>query len=355
MLDRLQKIQEKYLRIEDELAHATDSKKLKELSKERSRLTPVYTTSLEYLTIHKDVEDAKTLLQTEKDEEMHDLLKKEVEEGSLKLEELSKELEILLLPPDPNSGKSILVEIRAGTGGEESGLFCADLYRMYTKFSDKKGMRHEVMEMSPTDIGGFKEIIFSLSDERAYDLFKFESGTHRVQRVPTTETQGRIHTSAVTVAVLPEAEEQEVEIKESEIRVDVFRSSGAGGQHVNTTDSAVRILHIPTGVIVTCQDEKSQIKNRAKALRILRTRILDKQVEDNKQQADAMKKQMVGSGDRSERIRTYNFPQGRCTDHRIGFTSHNLSAIMEGDIDDLIGALTAEDRSKRMAEQNTIA
>jgi peptide chain release factor 1 len=349
MVDRLKKIQEKYLRLDDELSSASDPSKLKEMYKERSRLTPVYTKAQEYLTILKDITDAKALLPNEKDEDMHQMLKSEIEIGEKRLEELSKELEILLLPPDPNSGKNILVEIRAGTGGEESGLFCADLFRMYNKYADKCGLRTELIDSSPTGIGGFKEIVFSIEDERAYDIFKFESGTHRVQRIPATESGGRIHTSAVTVAVLPEAEEKEVDIKESDIRVDVFRSSGSGGQHVNTTDSAVRLTHIPTGIVVSCQDEKSQIKNRDKAMRILRARILDQQFQEAKASSDAIKKQMIGSGDRSERIRTYNFPQGRCTDHRVGYTSHNLGGIMEGDMDELIGALLEEDRASRLA------
>lgn len=350
MIDRLKKIQEKYLRIEDELSKATASDTLKNLSKERSRLTPVYTKADEYLKITKDCQDAKLLLESESDPDMHSMLKSEVDEGEKKLEELAKELEIMLLPPDPNSGKSILVEIRAGTGGDESGLFCADLFRMYNKYADKQGIRTEIIDASPTGIGGFKEIVFSLDDDRAYDLFKFESGTHRVQRIPETESGGRIHTSAVTVAILPEAEEKEVEIRESDLRIDVYRSSGAGGQHVNTTDSAVRITHIPTGIVVASQEERSQIKNRDKAMRVLRARIVDQMADAAKQSADALKKAQVGSGDRSERIRTYNFPQGRCTDHRIGFTSHNLSAIMEGDLDELIDALVQEDRSKRLAE-----
>ncbi len=350
MVEKLQKIQEKYLRIEDEIVQVKDPDRLKELSRERSRLAPVYTKTIEYLHVLKDLEDAKTLILHEKDEDMHTMLKSEIEEGESRLEKLSKELEILLLPPDPNSGKNIIVEIRAGTGGEESGLFVADLFRMYSKFADKKGMKLQLIDSSPTGIGGFKEIIFAIEDERAFDFFKFEGGTHRVQRIPVTESGGRIHTSAVTVAVLPEAEEKEVEVRESDIRVDVFRSSGSGGQHVNTTDSAVRMTHIPTGIVVTCQDEKSQIKNREKAMRVLRARIADLQARESKVASDAMKKQMIGTGDRSERIRTYNFPQGRCTDHRIGFTSHNLSAIMEGDLDELIAALSEEDRSRRLAE-----
>jgi len=350
MIDRLKKIQEKYLRIEDELSHATEPSKLKSLAKERSRLTPVFSKADEFLRIFKEIDDARSLLQIESDPDMHNLLKEEILGGESRLLELSKELEILLLPPDPNSGKSILVEIRAGTGGEESGLFCADLYRMYSKFADKSGLKAELVDASPTGIGGFKEIIFSLDDEKAYDLFKFESGTHRVQRIPATEANGRIHTSAVTVAVLPEAEEKEVDIKESDLRIDVYRSSGAGGQHVNTTDSAVRITHLPTGIVVASQEERSQIKNRDKAMRILRARVADQLAIAAKLSADALKKAQVGSGDRSERIRTYNFPQGRCTDHRVGFTSHNLPAIMEGELSELVEALEQEDRSKRLSE-----
>ncbi|RHX82283.1 peptide chain release factor 1 [Leptospira yasudae] len=353
MIDRLEKIQEKYLRISEELNLAKDPSALKNLYKERSRLTPLYLKVEEYLKIHQDRKDAEELIQSEKDEEMHSMLKEEIRQAGEKLEELEKELEILLLPPDPNSGKNILVEIRAGTGGEEAGLFVADLFRMYSKFADKQKIKTEVIDSSPTGIGGLKEIIFALEDDRAYDLFKFEGGTHRVQRIPSTESGGRIHTSAVTVAVLPEADEEEIEINENDLRIDVYRSSGAGGQHVNTTDSAVRITHIPTGVVVACQDEKSQHKNKAKALRILSARILEKQAEDKKKASDAIKKQMVGSGDRSERVRTYNFPQGRCTDHRIGFTSHNLSAIMEGELDELIGALTEEDRARKISETQT--
>ncbi|TGK07028.1 peptide chain release factor 1 [Leptospira semungkisensis] len=349
MLDRLEKIQQKYLKISDELTTASNPEDLKRLYKERSRLTPLFDKITEYRKLLQDRKDAEELLKTEKDGDMRSMYEEEKNAASDRIDSLEKELEILLLPPDPNSGKNILIEIRAGTGGEEAGLFVSDLFRMYTRYADKQGIRHEIVDSSPTGIGGLKEIIFALENDKAYDMFKFESGTHRVQRIPATESGGRIHTSAVTVAVLPEAEESEININENDLRIDVYRSSGSGGQHVNTTDSAVRITHIPTGVVVACQDEKSQHKNKAKAMRILSARILEKQAEEKKAVADAMKKQMIGSGDRSERIRTYNFPQGRCTDHRIGFTSHNLSAIMEGDLDDLINALTEEDRVKRLA------
>ncbi|MBE7412782.1 MAG: peptide chain release factor 1 [Leptospiraceae bacterium] len=353
MLDRLLKIKQKFLKIDEELQDpkiSSKPEKLKELSKERVRLSPIYEKIEEYLNLEKNQNDAKTMLENEKDSEMISMLKEEISNSAEKSQTLEKELEILLLPPDPNSGKNIFVEVRAGTGGEEAALFVADLFRMYTKFCEKKRMRYEIIDSSPTGLGGFKEIVFSVEDSDAYELLKFESGAHRVQRIPTTESGGRIHTSAVTVAILPEAEDAEVTINENEIRIDVFRSSGPGGQSVNTTDSAVRITHVPTGIVVSCQDEKSQLKNKDKAMRILRSRILEKIQEDQKASSDAMKKSMIGSGDRSERIRTYNFPQGRCTDHRINFTSHNLSAIMDGDIEDLLEALSESDRAKRLEE-----
>lgn len=357
MKDRLIKIQQKYLKIEEELSSpkiASQPSRLKDLSKERTKLFPVYEKIEEYLKAEKNLEDAKNMLSAESDGEMISMLKAEIEENTAKMTTLTEELEIMLLEPDPNSGKSILLEIRAGTGGEEAALFVADLFRMYTKYADKKGIRYEIIDVTPTGIGGYKEVVFALNDERAYDLFKFEPGAHRVQRIPVTEAGGRIHTSAVTVAVLPEAEETEVQINENDLRIDVYRSSGSGGQHVNTTDSAVRVTHIPTGIVVACQDEKSQHKNKDKALRILRARILEKQESENKASSDALKKQMVGTGDRSERIRTYNFPQERLTDHRINYSSHNLSAILEGDLDDLFQTLTLTDRMRRLQESKSV-
>ena len=349
MKDRLLKIQQKFLKIDEELSGPNlNSQKLKELSKERSRLTPIYTKIEEYFKTEKNLEDAKALIASESDSEMIAMLKSELEESNALLTSLTEELEVMLLPPDPNSGKNVLVEIRAGTGGEEAALFVADLFRMYTKYAEKKRMKYDIIDMAQTGLGGYKEIVFSIEDERAYDL-----GAHRVQRIPTTEAGGRIHTSAVTVAVLPEAEETEIRIQENEIRVDVFRSSGPGGQSVNTTDSAVRITHIPTGLVVSCQDEKSQLKNKDKAMRILRARILEKRDEEAKASSDALKKQMIGTGDRSERIRTYNYPQERLTDHRINFTSHNLSAILNGDMDDLLNELVQADRIQRLQESKT--
>jgi peptide chain release factor 1 len=255
---------------------------------------------------------------------------------------------LLLLPPDPNSGKDIIMEIRAGTGGEEAALFAADLFRMYTMYIDRSGWRYEVLDLNPTEIGGYKNIIFSVKGQDAYDTLKFESGVHRVQRIPTTESGGRIHTSAVTVAVMPEAEESEVEIKTDEIRIDVYRASGHGGQSVNTTDSAVRITHIPTGMIVTCQDEKSQLKNKAKALRVLRARLFERIEQERLHKESQLRKSQVGSGDRSERIRTYNFPQSRVTDHRVGVTLYSLGVFLDGAMDEIIEALRKNEVEERL-------
>lgn len=351
MRDRLLKIQQRFVRIEEELADGhTPPSKLKDIAKERSRLSPIMEKIEEYFKVETDFKDAGAMLESEKDSEMIAMLKAELEESEQKLSELTRELEIMLLPPDPNSGKNILIEIRAGTGGEEAGLFAADLYRMYSRYAEKNRFKYDIIDATPTGIGGYKEIIFSMEHEKAYDLFKFEPGAHRVQRIPSTESGGRIHTSAVTVAVLPEAEASEVEVNENDLRVDVFRSSGPGGQSVNTTDSAVRITHVPTGIIVSCQDEKSQLKNKDKAMRILRARIKEKQEAEQKASDAATKKQMIGSGDRSERIRTYNFPQGRLTDHRINFTSYNLAGVMDGELDELLTELGEKDRINRLQE-----
>ncbi len=316
-----------------------DQNRFKTLTRERSQLAPVVHAYEEYRKLNKELTDSESLSAEEKDQEMKELLHDEVGSLKQKISELHDKLMVMLLPRDPNAGKDVIMEIRAGTGGEEAALFAADLLRMYSRYADTKGWKIEYLSVSATGIGGYKEIIYSVRSPDAYDNLKFESGGHRVQRIPVTEAGGRIHTSAVTVAVLPEAEENEIDINPDDLRIDVYRSSGHGGQSVNTTDSAVRITHIPTGMVVTCQDEKSQHKNKAKALRVLRARLLEKSNRERMEREAAMRKSQVGSGDRSERIRTYNFPQSRVTDHRIGLTLYSLESVLEGGLDAIIGPL----------------
>jgi peptide chain release factor 1 len=287
----------------------------------------------------KELEDSRILVKEESDEEMKNMLRTEISDLEEKIKLLEEKLLIMLLPKDPNSGKDIIMEIRAGTGGDEAALFAADLFRMYSRYLDSQGWKIEIIEVSQTEIGGYKEVLFSVRNPEAYDRLKLESGVHRVQRVPTTESGGRIHTSAVTVAILPEAEENEIHINPEDLRIDVYRSTGHGGQSVNTTDSAVRITHIPTGMVVTCQDEKSQLKNKAKALRVLRARLLEKTLMEKMDKESEMRKSQVGSGDRSERIRTYNFPQSRVTDHRVGITIYSLETFLAGEIGSMLEAL----------------
>lgn len=342
MEGKLDAIKARFGEIERQLSDPetiSDQKMFRELNKEHAQLSPVVSRYNEYLGLVKSLRDSKELIETEKDPEMKEMLQEEITDLQQRIDDLNEKLLIMLLPKDPNSGKDIIMEIRAGTGGDEAALFAADLFRMYTRYSERKGWKIELLESNTNELGGFKEVSFSIRSQEAYDLLKFESGVHRVQRVPETEASGRIHTSAVTVAVLPEAEEDEVEIDPNEIRVDVYRSSGHGGQSVNTTDSAVRITHIPTGMVVTCQDEKSQIKNKAKALRVLKARLLEKITGERMAKESEMRRSQVGSGDRSERIRTYNYPQSRMTDHRIGLTLYSLEKVMEGEIDDIVEAL----------------
>lgn len=339
---RFHEIKKRYEEIESELSRPeiiSDQKKFRELNREHSQLSPVVSRITEYLKMKKGLTDSMELLEPEKDPEMREMLQAEIDELGVKIEQVREKLIVMLLPKDPDSGKDILMEIRAGTGGDEAALFAADLFRMYTRYAELCGWKIEFIDASPSELGGYKEVIFSLRSPEAYDSMKFESGVHRVQRVPQTESQGRIHTSAVTVAVMPEAEEDEMEIDPNDIRVDVYRSSGHGGQSVNTTDSAVRITHIPTGMVVTCQDEKSQIKNRAKALRVLKARLLEKVNSERMAKESEMRKSQVGSGDRSERIRTYNFPQSRVTDHRIGLTLYSLEKVLEGEMGEIVEAL----------------
>jgi peptide chain release factor 1 len=351
MLDLLNKIEEKYQEMTTLLsdpAVISDRNRYKKISKEHNELSEIVSLSSEYKKLLHSIEEDEKIRQGSKDEELLEMAKAELEELYPQKLELEEKLKFLLLPKDPKDNRNTIVEIRAGTGGEEAALFAADLYRMYAKFAEKKGWRVEVMNSNPTGMGGFKEIIFLVEGDNAYGTLKYESGVHRVQRVPVTEASGRIHTSAASVAVLPEAEDVEVEIKPEELRVDVFRSSGPGGQSVNTTDSAVRVTHIPTNTVVTCQDEKSQLKNKNKAIKVLRARLLDKATEEQTTKIAQERKTMVGSGDRSEKIRTYNFPQGRVTDHRIGLTLYRLEDILVGEIDEFVDALKKKEQEERL-------
>ncbi len=349
--DKIKDIKERYEKLQNELsdqAVINDRERYRQLSEELKKLIPIYEKAVEYEKTLKSIEEAKELLE---DDELKELAKEELKNSTEKLKKLEEELKIMLLPKDPNDEKNVILEIRAGTGGEEAALFAADLFRMYSRYAEKKGFQIEVMDKSLSDTGGIKEIIVGVKGKGAYSRFKYESGTHRVQRVPVTESQGRIHTSAATVAVLPEAEDVDVQINPEDIKVDVYRASGHGGQHVNTTDSAVRITHLPTGIVVTCQDEKSQLKNKAKAMTVLRARLYDLYSRKQQEERAKERRQQIGSGDRSERIRTYNFPQGRVTDHRINLTLYKLDSIMEGELDELIEALILDEQTRKLKEE----
>ncbi|WP_028608323.1 peptide chain release factor 1 [Paenibacillus harenae] len=351
MLDRLQALADRYEKLSELLCDpdvSSDPKRLRELSKEQSDLQEAYEAYTEYKQVSEQLEDAK-LMQAEKlDDEMREMVKMEIEELSERKARLDEKIRLVLLPKDPNDDKNVIVEIRGAAGGDEAALFAYDLYRMYTKFADTQGWRVELMEFSENDLGGFKEVIFMINGKGAYSKLKFESGAHRVQRIPATESGGRIHTSTSTVAVMPEVEDVEVEILDKDIRVDTFCSSGAGGQSVNTTKSAVRVLHVPTGIMATCQDGKSQNENKAKALQVLRARIFDIRRQEEEAKYAGERKSKVGTGDRSERIRTYNYPQSRVTDHRIGLTLHKLDAVMNGDIEEIISSLTIAEQAELM-------
>jgi len=327
-----------------------DRQRYAEVGREYRELEPAHRLATEYRTLSGDLEGARELLEEGEDAE----LRKVVEEAPGRLEELEEEIRLAMVERDPNDAKNVLVEIRAGTGGDEAALFAGDLYKMLTRYAEERGFATESLSQSAAEVGGFKEVTFAIKGEGAYSIFKYEGGTHRVQRVPETESQGRIHTSTATVAVLPEAEEVEVEVDQNDLQIDVYRSSGPGGQSVNTTDSAVRITHEPSGIVVSMQDEKSQLQNREKAMRVLRARLLERELAEQQAKVAAERKAQVGSGERSEKVRTYNFPQGRVTDHRIKLTVHNIDAVMAGDLSEFTDALAAEEKRRRLEAAATV-
>ena len=353
MFDRLEDLLIRLEEIMSELSEPSvvnDTARFQKLMKEQSELTPIVDAYKEYKKCKETVEESLMMLEEETDEEMKELLKEELSDAKKRIPELENELKILLLPKDPNDEKNVIVEIRGGAGGEEAALFAANLYRMYSMYAEKKGWKTELVNLNETELGGFKEVSFMIDGEGAFSRLKFESGVHRVQRVPETEAQGRIHTSTATVAVLPEAEDVDVQIDPKDLQIDTFRSSGAGGQHINKTSSAIRITHLPTGMVVECQDERSQYKNKDKAMKVLRARLLAQEVEKASSQVAEERRSQVGTGDRSERIRTYNYPQARVTDHRIGLTLYKLEDVLNGALDEVIDPLIAADRAAKLEE-----
>lgn len=351
MFERLQAVEDRYDHLNEMLSDpdvVSDMKKLRDYSKEQSGLQETVETYREYKIVLAEQKSAKGMLEDQLDDDMKELVKMELSELDEKIESLEAQLKLLLVPKDPNDGKNVIMEIRGAAGGDEAALFAGNLFRMYSRYAEMNNWKVDVMDASPTELGGFKEIIFTINGNGAYSKLKFENGAHRVQRVPETESGGRTHTSTATVAVLPEAEDVDIEILREDLKIDTYRSSGAGGQHVNTTDSAVRITHLPTGIIVSMQDEKSQIKNREKAMKVLKARVYDAAQQEAQAEYAASRKSAVGTGDRSERIRTYNFPQNRVTDHRIGLTIQKLDQIIEGKLDEVIDALILEEQAQRL-------
>ena len=351
LVDRLKKIKEKFNQINQQLSDPqllNDRAKIISLSKERSELADIVEAYDEYLKILRNIEENEEIISTNVDKELTNLAEEELKELEEKKFKLEEEIKILLLPKDPDDNKDVIFEIRAGTGGEEAALFAGDLFRMYSRYAEIKGWKVELIDINETGLGGFKEVVFSVTGNNIFGELKFESGVHRVQRVPETEGSGRVHTSAASVAVLPEAEDVQVDINTNDLKIDVFRSGGAGGQNVNKVETAIRITHLPTGIVVQCQDERSQLKNRQKAMKVLRARLYDLELKRHTDEISAKRKNMVGSGDRSDKIRTYNFPQNRVTDHRIGLTLYNLSNIMEGELDELIEQLKLADRTEKL-------
>lgn len=353
MLDRLNFIENKYEELSIKISDPTvmqDQKEWQKLCKEHSDMETIVTTYKEYKEILQNIEDNKEMLKEDIEQELKDMVQEDTKELEQRFQELEEELKMLLVPKDPNDDKNVFIEIRAGAGGDEAALFAANLFRMYTRYAERHNWKTEAISVNETDIGGFKEIVFMVRGKGAYSRLKYESGVHRVQRVPDTESSGRIHTSTATVAVLPEVEDVDVEINQNDLRVDVYRASGHGGQCVNTTDSAVRITHLPSGLVVTCQDEKSQLKNKEKAMKVLKSRLYDMLESERHASIAEDRKSQVGTGDRSERIRTYNYPQGRVTDHRIGLTLYKLESFLDGDIEEMIDSLITVEQSERMKD-----
>ena len=351
MLQKLGVLEDKYKDLTEKISDPeiiNDQKTWQKFMKEHADLEPIIMKFREYQSVLNSIKDSKEILQEESDEELRELAKMELSEMEDQVEPLEAELKILLLPKDPNDEKNVIVEVRGGAGGDEAALFAGDLFRMYCRYAERKRWKVELLSASDTGVGGYKEVSFMIKGQGAYSVLKYESGVHRVQRIPATESGGRIHTSTATVAVLPEVEDVEVEINPNDLRIDVFRSSGNGGQSVNTTDSAVRVTHIPTGEVVSCQDGKSQLKNKEQALKILKARLYDKAVAEQNKDIAAERKSQVGTGDRSERIRTYNFPQGRVSDHRINLTLYKLDAFLDGDLTEMIDALITVDQTEKM-------
>lgn len=355
MFDKLEDILIRYEEIEAEMMDpnvVNDQNRFRKLRKEQSDLADIVEKYREYKQVQKTIEESLAMLEEETDEEIRELAKEELNAGKQKIAEIEEELKILLLPKDPNDDKNVIVEIRGGAGGDEAALFAAELYRMYVMYAERNHWKIDMMNLNENGIGGFKEVIFMINGKGAYSKLKYESGVHRVQRVPVTESGGRIHTSTATVAIMPEAEEVDVELDLNDCKFDVFRSSGNGGQCVNTTDSAVRLTHIPTGIVISCQDEKSQLKNKDKAIKILRSRLYELELEKAQSAEAEARKSQVGTGNRSEKIRTYNFPQGRVTDHRIKLTVHQLDEVMNGDLQEIIDSLIAADQAAKLAKMN---
>ncbi|MEJ5351520.1 MAG: peptide chain release factor 1 [Melioribacteraceae bacterium] len=353
LYEKLKSIKEKYSVINEQLADPniiSDQSRMISLSKERRELEEIVKAFNEYEELMRNIVGNQEIINTSDDKELVELAESELKELNRKLAELEEKIKMLLIPKDPDDDKNVIIEIRAGTGGEEAGLFAADLYRMYSRYAERRGWKKELIDLNDTGLGGIKEVVFSLSGEGVYGDMKYESGVHRVQRVPVTEASGRIHTSAASVVVLPEVEDIEIDIDPNDLRIDVFRSGGAGGQNVNKVETAIRITHIPTGIVVQCQDERSQLKNRQKAMKVLKARLYDMKMAEQMNEIAAQRKSMVRKGDRSDKIRTYNFPQNRVTDHRIGLTLYNLDSIMEGELDELIEKLKIADKTEKLKE-----